>query len=200
MEVAPDVIPEAVEPSAPPRNPSAPFVPPPAHTHPYPVAMDHDAHPHDPSLVHLPFAPAATSPEAMVATPPTPARFSMTVTTTPAVAPAASAWRVDAAPESGSDSAPLSEDDVSSPARLATAMSPAYPSEARAQEIEADVVLAIVVASTGEVVDARVLKAAGFGFDQEALRAVRAARFIPARHEGRRVAVQMRWAVSFRLR
>jgi TonB family protein len=180
-----------------------PFVPPPTHTHPYPVPPDHDAHPHDPSLVHLPFA-LSPPPQALVAAPLAPARFAMKVTNDsrrgPAVMTAPSATRLAGEPETGGDAAPLPEAGVSSPARLATPMSPAYPAEARAQQIEADVALAIVVASTGEVVDARVLEAAGFGFDQEALRAVRAARFIPAEREGRRVAVRMRWSVSFRLR
>ncbi len=99
----------------------------------------------------------------------------------------------------GADSLPLPEEAVSAPARLANPLAPTYPPEARAQELEADVVLAIVVASTGEVVEQRVLKTAGAVFDDEALRAMRSARFIPAQRDGRRVAVRMRWSVSFRL-
>ena len=180
---------------------SAAFVPRPTHTHAYPVPIDHDAHPHDPSLVHLPFAlPAPMPSEAIVA----PERFTMTVGTDgprPSAETAASHAAEPAGdPRPGDDAMPLTEDGVSSPARLATPMSPAYPAEARAQEVEADVVLEIVVASTGEVVNARVLEAAGFGFDEEALRAVHAARFIPAQRAGRRVAVRMRWSWSFRLR
>lgn len=100
----------------------------------------------------------------------------------------------------GGDAAPLSEDRVSSPARLASTMSPQYPSGARASEIEADVVLSLVVTSAGDVADAHVLRAAGFGFDESALHAARLARFAPATRDGRRVAVRMRWTVSFRLR
>jgi TonB family protein len=171
------------------------------HTHAYPIPIDHDAHPHDPSLVHVPLAPHAPIPsEATVA----PARFTMTVgTDSPrgrAEAAASHAAETAGDPRPGDDAMPLTEDGVSSPARLATPMSPAYPAEARAQEVEADVVLEIVVASTGEVVNARVLEPAGFGFDEAALRAVHAARFIPAQHDGRRVAVRMRWSWSFRLR
>ena len=131
-----------------------------------------------------------------------PARFTMTVRSDDRRGVSATAG-VNAGAgdqEAGSDAAPLPEERVSRSARLAAAMSPAYPPGARSQEVEGDVVLAIVVASTGAVIDARVLEAAGYGFDQEALRAVRTARFVPAERDGRRVAVRMRWAVSFRLR
>ncbi len=61
----------------------------PTHKHAYPVAPDHDAHPHDASLLHVPFAPplaspheelAAQGPEPMV-TAPAPARFILVVGT-----------------------------------------------------------------------------------------------------------------------
>ena len=60
--------------------------------------------------------------------------------------------------------------------------------------------LEIVVDAGGHVMDARVTKRAGFGFDDAALAAVRTYRFAPAQHEGRAVGVRMRWSVSFRLR
>jgi vitamin B12 transporter len=93
----------------------------------------------------------------------------------------------------------MSEDNVSSPAHLVGSTSPVYPAEARAEEVEADVVLAIVVTARGTVADARIAKPAGFGFDEAALAFVREARFSPARHQGMRVAVRMKWTVSFRL-
>jgi protein TonB len=204
IDVATEPMPEASEPPVAPGARSPSFVPRPTHTHAYPVPIDHDAQPHDPSLVHLPFALAApTPPETLAAAPLEPARFTMTVASD-RVGGAVVATSSAASPAgdglSDRDAAPVPEDRVSLRARLATAMVPRYPAEARAQEVEADVVLEIVVASTGEVVDARVLTPAGFGFDQEALRAVRAARFVPAEHEGRRVAVRMRWSFPFRLR
>jgi TonB family protein len=97
-------------------------------------------------------------------------------------------------------SAVLPENGVSSPALLTSSLAPPYPPQARAQEVEADVVLSIVVTATGAVADASILRPAGFGFDEVALRAVQAARFAPAQRDGRRVAVRMRWTVSFRLR
>jgi TonB family protein len=179
---------------------------PPTHHHPYPVRWDHDAHPHDPWLVHPPIA--AASEAASVRETETqrapPMRFTMVVASDnrpPALGtPGAPAKGPASDPDPGGDALPLPEERVSSPARLATPIAPPYPPEARAQEIEADVVLAIVVRSNGEVADARVVQRAGFGFDEAALRAVRAARFIPAQNDARRVAVQMRWTVSFRLR
>jgi TonB family protein len=94
----------------------------------------------------------------------------------------------------------LAEDQVSAPARLEGSLSPAYPPEARAQEIEADVVLALVVGATGSVNEATVLRHAGYGFDESAMTAARAAHFVPAQRDGISVAVRMRWTVSFRLR
>jgi TonB family protein len=78
-------------------------------------------------------------------------------------------------------------------------IAPVYPTEARAQGVEADVVLAIVVTAAGTVSQARVEKRAGFGFDEAVLAAVRAARFTAAQREGRAVPVRMRLAYSFRL-
>jgi len=212
--VAVDVLTEPAPDSPPPtgavaRVESRSFVPPPTHTHPYPVPPDHDAHPHDPSLVHVPLALASSLPvdtrvaDAPAATPApaAPVRFAMTVTTGPVAATAAPAEASPSGdPASGTDASPLPEEAVSSPARLSAHDDPKYPFEARVQQIEGDVTLSIVVAESGRVIEARVLEPAGFGFDEEALRAVRGWRFTPALRDGRRVAVRMRVPVSFRLR
>ncbi|MDP9000459.1 MAG: TonB family protein [Myxococcota bacterium] len=203
VEITPEPSLEQDEPlAASERRESGSFVPPPTHTHAYPVPLDHDAHPHDPSLVHLPFAVSPSPPpESVVAAPEAPARFTMVVTgQNPLSVTVAPSTRPSGSAEPGVDALPLPEDGISSPARLERPMSPVYPAAARAQEVEADVVLAIVVTATGEVADARVIRPAGFGFDEEALRAVRGARFTPAERDGQRVAVRMRWSVSFRLR
>jgi protein TonB len=94
----------------------------------------------------------------------------------------------------------VSERDVSQRAKLVSASEVSYPSEARAAEIEAEVPVEIVVAATGHVADARSLTRTGYGLDDAALRAIRGYRFEPALRAGRRVAVRMRWQVSFRLR
>jgi TonB family protein len=203
--IAADPIPEPVEPARPATVArAAGAASQPTHTHPYPVPPDHDAHPHDPSLVHVPLLPSsAPPPEVLAATDATP-RFTMTISARGAAVKGATDSPDRGAPAEaeearGSDSNPFAEEGVTSPARLVGAMSPVYPPEARANEVEADVALILVVSASGTVLDARVVKPAGFGFDDAALKAVRAARFTPALRNGRGVAVRMRWAVSFRL-
>ena len=92
-----------------------------------------------------------------------------------------------------------SEAGVSSRARLLEGTPPEYPPAARAAAVEADLPLEIVVDASGAVVDARLLRHAGYGLDEAALRAVRGYRFIPAQRAGRGVSVRMRWVVDFRL-
>jgi periplasmic protein TonB len=196
VDVAADSLPEPADPQATlaGARKSAPVPP---LTHPYPVRAGDEAHPHDPAIVHEPLPVPAPS-EALAAIAPAPPRFVVTVTNRAAEPTAASAASTSGV-QAETTGEPLSERSVSAPARLATPVTPAYPVEARAQEIEADVVMSIVVAPSGRVVEAGVVKAAGSGFDEEALRAVRSARFIAARLDGRPVAVRMRWSVSFRL-
>lgn len=94
----------------------------------------------------------------------------------------------------------VSERDVSTRAKLLSAAEVSYPPEARASEIEAEVPIEIVVDARGLVADARTLGHTGYGLDDAALRAIRGYRFTPATRDGLRVAVRMRWQVSFRLR
>ena len=101
---------------------------------------------------------------------------------------------------SGTDDITRPANRVSVPARLLVSAPIAYPSQARAADIEASVPLEIVVDTQGRVVDARPLFAVGYGFDAAALQAIRAYRFAPAQHLGRAVRVRMRWSVQFRLR
>jgi periplasmic protein TonB len=199
VEIATDSLPEAGDSSSgAPGTQLVTFVPPSPRSRPYPAPSGYDARPHVPALVPASLPAFAPSPAAAVAAP---ARFTMVVTSDPASSPPGSTSTSSGGdPEPGSDSVPLPERSVSSPARLATPISPVYPASAIAQEVEADVVLVIVVTSKGDVASAQVVEPAGFGFDDEALRAVRAARFSPALRAGRRVAVRMRWSVSFRLR
>jgi protein TonB len=191
-------------PEAPPRAPLAPRV---ARRHGYPGAPHHDPrlpHPHDAAPVDAPLAAAHDEPPATALPRPDlappdepPARFSM-VASTPRAGGPDPAWDRHAPPTGDSD-APLPESAVSRPARPVAAIEPAYPAAARADGIEADVRLVIVVSAEGAVSDARVEKRAGYGFDEAALVAVRAARFEPARSGGRAVAVRMRLGYSFRL-
>ena len=93
----------------------------------------------------------------------------------------------------------LGESLVSTRAQLLVGGSPSYPAEARRAEVEARVPLEIVVDTAGRVVEARVLKAAGYGFDEAATTAVKGYRFSPALREGKPVRVRMRWSVQFQL-
>jgi TonB family protein len=74
-----------------------------------------------------------------------------------------------------------------------------YPPAARQAEVEADVDLEVVMDEHGRVLEARVVKPFGYGFDAAAVQAVRAYKFSPALVDGKAVRVRMRWSVQFRL-
>jgi protein TonB len=158
---------------------------------------------HSPTARHGPLPQDPTAPAAapQAETIPAPARFALIVSNQPSTAGGVVSAQSDSSGSGpAADETPLAEGDVSSPARLTSSLSPAYPPAARAQEVEADVVMSIVVGPTGRVTDVRIERAAGYGFDDAALGAVREARFLPARRQGRPVAVRIRWTVTFRLR
>jgi protein TonB len=172
-----------------------------------PPSPDHNPRWHDPSTVHAPTALAENDPVAPSSAPAdsapsvaAPARFTLVVGNTGVQPGAATAQTAIAGLEPGGDATPFAESDVSAPARALEAIAPPYPPGARAEGVEADVVVAVVVTAEGRVSDARVERRAGFGFDEAAVAAVRAARFLPARRDGRPVAVRMRLAYAFRLR
>jgi protein TonB len=98
------------------------------------------------------------------------------------------------------DDAPVSEARVDGGAHLAHGVPPKYPVEARANGIEGSVGLDLVVAASGSVESARVVRAVGHGLDEAALTAVRQFRFTPATKGGRPVRVRMAWSVDFRFR
>lgn len=182
------------------------------HTHPYPTPASHDATPHDSSIDHH-SGPAGEA-EAHAAEPAPPAA--------PAPAPEAPKFTISIAPKitvgtghghgaaaagtgNGAGAAPPSEEivpaaRVSVPAHLVSSATAAYPPDARASEVEADVPLEIVVDTSGRVVEARPLAQSGYGFDAAALAAIKRYRFAPAQKDGRLVRVRMRWSVQFRLR
>ena len=179
----------------------------PTHTHPYPVPPSHDAVPHDPNLVHV-FGPSSPSPTAASAPEAAPVvaasdampRFTIAVGAGPADAHGPLSSAGAAAHDHDDDDAPVAEQAVAAPARLARGGAPAYPEDAREDGIEADVPLEIVVSAAGGVESARVVKRAGHGLDEAAVSAVRRYRFTPATKDGHTVRVRMRWVVQFRLR
>jgi protein TonB len=208
VEVAVDVtVPE------PPRDeahvPSAAPSPAPhahTHTHPYPVPPDHDAHPHDPSLVHVPAAPAPAAAPDVVAAPAEAATPRFTLAIAPGSVSFGSAKGTSTgAPSSVSESAPSAAEEtplpassVTVPARRIDAPLSAYPDEARRAGIEGDVPVEIVVDARGAVIDARAVRHVGYGLDEAAVAAVRRWRFTPAQKDGRAVRVRMTCDVAFR--
>jgi protein TonB len=176
------------------------------HTHPYPVAVDHDVTPHDPSVPHIPLPDRTADlspapPPAVIEGPSTaPARFVLTVgRQTSAPGGVVSANGRESETPSGS-AAPAREESVDAAATLLSASAPAYTREAQSAGVEADVPLEIVVDDRGNVVAARALQHVGYGLDEVALQSIRGYRFKAARRGGRPVAVRMRWLVRFELR
>jgi protein TonB len=171
---------------------------PPSHHHDYPVAPDHDRHPHDPSEIHAPLAPPAiATPE-----PAEPVHFTLAASTFVTREPLAKTAGAPAerAHEEPGDRETLDASDVTTSATLLSGAPIVYPPAARAAEVEADVAVEIVVDALGRVVEAKPLRASGYGLDEAAVRAVARYRFRPAARDGRPVRVRMPWLVQFRLR
>jgi TonB family protein len=106
-----------------------------------------------------------------------------------------------AAAHASNDADPVfAERAVDSPARLSHGEPPAYPAAARADGVEGDVPMELVVSRLGEVESARVSRPVGHGLDEAAIAAARRFRFAPAVKEGQPVRVRVSWTVQFRLR
>jgi len=75
----------------------------------------------------------------------------------------------------------------------------AYPPMALRMGLEGDVTLRIEVDPEGKVTKAEIIKNAGAGFDEEALRAVRQSRFEPAQRNGQNVPGEFTYIYRFRL-
>jgi TonB family protein len=74
-----------------------------------------------------------------------------------------------------------------------------YPLTARKERVEGDVSLRLLVGTTGEVLQVRVVKPAGSGFDEAALAIVKRFRFRAAETRGEPVEVWIPWTYKFRL-
>lgn len=75
-----------------------------------------------------------------------------------------------------------------------------YPPMALRMGLEGDVTLRIAIDSEGNVIEAEIIRSGGAGFDDEALKAVKQARFEPAQNEGRNVPAVFTYVYRFRLR
>jgi protein TonB len=74
-----------------------------------------------------------------------------------------------------------------------------YPPMALRMGAEGDVTLRIEVDAEGKVIKAEILKSAGLGFDEEALKAVKQSRFEPAQKDGQNVPAEFTYIYRFRL-
>jgi protein TonB len=91
-------------------------------------------------------------------------------------------------------------DDVSNPIKTLH-VDPVYPSMARTAGVEGRVILEVVVRADGRVGEIRVLSGPGgrFGFEAEAIRAVREWHYKPALQDGQPVGVYIQVVVRFTL-
>jgi TonB family protein len=76
---------------------------------------------------------------------------------------------------------------------------PGYSEEARKARYSGSVVLAVVIDSSGQVTNVKVIKSLGFGLDEKAMDAVRRWRFRPGTKDGQPIVVQTQVEVDFRL-
>lgn len=76
----------------------------------------------------------------------------------------------------------------------------AYPAMALRAGLESDVTLKIAVDAEGTVTRAEIIKSGGAGFDEEALKAVKQARFEPAQKDSQNVPAEFTYIYRFRLR
>ncbi|HXE81048.1 MAG TPA: energy transducer TonB [Vicinamibacterales bacterium] len=86
------------------------------------------------------------------------------------------------------------------PPTLIREVKPEYTEAARANGIQGDVLIEVIVRRDGSVGEARILRGLGHGLDERALLAVRQWRFNPARRGGVPVDVVVEVAMEFRLR
>lgn len=75
-----------------------------------------------------------------------------------------------------------------------------YPEMAKKAGVEGRVIVQFVVDEQGNVLDPQVVRGLGAGLDEEALRAVRQAKFTPGQQRGQPVKVRMSLPITFRLR
>jgi TonB family protein len=84
-------------------------------------------------------------------------------------------------------------------ARVLSKPEPQYTEDARKNQITGTVVLRVVFASSGEVVQIRAVRTLPFGLTERAIAAARQIRFEPAMRDGRAVSVSMQLEYNFNL-
>lgn len=74
-----------------------------------------------------------------------------------------------------------------------------YPDEAKRNGVEGKVFIQAFIDETGNVVEAKVIKGAGYGLDEAALEAVKQTKFTSGKQEGKPVKVQVTIPIIFKL-
>ncbi len=74
-----------------------------------------------------------------------------------------------------------------------------YPSQARRMKIEGTVIIEADIDSEGNLIQIRLIRNAGFGFDEAAIAMMEASAFRPAMMDGRPVGVRMRFTIKFEI-
>jgi len=74
-----------------------------------------------------------------------------------------------------------------------------YPDEAKQNGVEGKVFIQAFIDETGNVVEAKVIKGAGYGLDEAALEAVKQTKFTSGKQEGKPVKVQVTIPIVFKL-
>lgn len=85
------------------------------------------------------------------------------------------------------------------PAKPTQTAKVSYPPMALRMGLEADVTLKVFVDAEGKVTKVEIVKSAGMGFDEEALRTVRQFRFEPALRDGEKISSEFTYIYRFRL-
>jgi TonB family protein len=75
-----------------------------------------------------------------------------------------------------------------------------YPPLAARQHAEASIILTVFVSESGDVLDVQVLRGdARFGFNEEAMHAMRGMKFRPGMKDGKRVKTRIPQPIDFKL-
>lgn len=74
-----------------------------------------------------------------------------------------------------------------------------YPEDAKRNGVEGKVFIQAFIDETGNIVEAKVIKGAGYGLDEAALDAVKQTKFTPGKQEGKPVKVQVTIPIVFKL-
>ena len=77
---------------------------------------------------------------------------------------------------------------------------PVYPPVAKRLQKEGNVLLRVTIDERGRPVGVEIVKGAGFGFDEEAVKAVRDSTFVPAKKEGKPLACKVLLPIRFVLK